>query len=75
MSFLHICCMCVGLDIVLCISVMNAIHILINCLPKIPPTPPKPDFNASREKLQCLGEGEGLLTKDEFSKMKQELEA
>ena len=25
----------------------------------IPPVPPKPDFDSSREKLQRLGEGEG----------------
>uniref|UniRef100_A0A673M771 Sorting nexin-6-like n=1 Tax=Sinocyclocheilus rhinocerous TaxID=307959 RepID=A0A673M771_9TELE len=41
----------------------------------IPPAPPKPDFDASREKLQKLGEGEGSMTKEEFTKMKQELEA
>merc|ERR1711976_490669 len=41
----------------------------------IPPAPPKPDFDASREKLQRLGEGEGSMTKEEFQKMKQELEA
>ncbi|PIK49763.1 putative sorting nexin-6 isoform X2 [Apostichopus japonicus] len=42
---------------------------------KIPPPPPKPDFDASREKLQKLGEGEGTMTKEEFQKMKAELEA
>eukprot|EP00794_Sanderia_malayensis_P020064 gene20064-22033_t len=41
----------------------------------IPPTPPKPDFDASREKLQKLSEGESTMTKEEFDKMKQELEA
>jgi len=42
----------------------------------IPPRPPHPDFDASREKLQRLGEAEsGQLTKEEFNKMKQELEA
>uniref|UniRef100_A0A1B6L960 Sorting nexin n=1 Tax=Graphocephala atropunctata TaxID=36148 RepID=A0A1B6L960_9HEMI len=41
----------------------------------IPPAPPRPDFDASREKLQKLGEGEGTMTKEEFNKMKQELEA
>eukprot|EP00088_Acartia_fossae_P020302 TRINITY_DN2191_c1_g1_i13.p1 TRINITY_DN2191_c1_g1~~TRINITY_DN2191_c1_g1_i13.p1 ORF type:complete len:397 (+),score=138.88 TRINITY_DN2191_c1_g1_i13:48-1238(+) len=42
----------------------------------IPPAPPKPDFDASREKLHKLGEAEsGQLTKEEFNKMKQELEA
>ncbi|XP_022667691.1 sorting nexin-32-like [Varroa jacobsoni] len=41
----------------------------------IPPPPPRPDFDASREKLQKLGEGEGTMTKDEFAKMKAELEA
>lgn len=41
----------------------------------IPPCPPKPDFDASREKLQRLGEGEGCMTKEEFKKMKAELEA
>ncbi|PAV91783.1 hypothetical protein WR25_24326 [Diploscapter pachys] len=40
----------------------------------IPPAPPRPDFDASREKLQKLGESESTLTKEEFSKMKQELE-
>ncbi|XP_014663220.1 PREDICTED: sorting nexin-6-like [Priapulus caudatus] len=41
----------------------------------IPPAPPRPDFDASRDKLQKLGEGEGTMTKEEFNKMKQELEA
>lgn len=41
----------------------------------IPPAPPRPDFDASREKLQKLGEGEGTMTKEEFDKMKAELEA
>ncbi|KAL1124462.1 hypothetical protein AAG570_001088, partial [Ranatra chinensis] len=41
----------------------------------IPPAPPRPDFDASREKLQKLGEGEGTMTKEEYLKMKQELEA
>lgn len=40
----------------------------------IPPAPPRPDFDASREKLQKLGEGEATMTKEEFAKMKQELE-
>lgn len=47
----------------------------INIFHQIPPCPPRPDFDASREKLQKLGEGEGSMTKEEFSKMKQELEA
>lgn len=41
----------------------------------IPPSPPKPDFDASREKLQRLTEGESSMTKEEFGKMKQELES
>ncbi|XP_074813932.1 sorting nexin-32 isoform X2 [Natator depressus] len=41
---------------------------------KIPPAPPRPDFEASREKLQRLGEGNSTLTREEFAKMKQELE-
>lgn len=41
----------------------------------IPPSPPKPDFDASREKLQKLTEGESTMTKEEFTKMKQELES
>lgn len=41
----------------------------------IPPGPPRPDFDASREKLHRLGEGEGNMTKEEFDKMKAELEA
>ncbi|XP_015903133.1 sorting nexin-6 isoform X2 [Parasteatoda tepidariorum] len=40
----------------------------------IPPAPPCPDFDASREKLHKLSEGEGTMTKEEFLKMKQELE-
>ena len=35
----------------------------------------RPDFDASREKLRRLGDAEGTLTKEEFNKMKQELEA
>lgn len=46
-----------------------------NFLFQIPPPPPRPNFDASREKLQRLGEGEGTMTKEEFTKMKQELEA
>lgn len=41
----------------------------------IPPVPPRPDFDSSREKLQRLGDGESSMSKDEFLKMKQELEA
>ncbi|XP_078261354.1 sorting nexin-5 isoform X1 [Rhinoraja longicauda] len=41
----------------------------------IPPAPAKPDFDMAREKMQKLGEGEGSMSKEEFSKMKQELEA
>lgn len=41
----------------------------------IPPAPLKPDFDASREKLAKLSEGEGSMTKEEFSRMKHELEA
>ncbi len=41
----------------------------------IPPAPPRPDFDSSREKLRRLGDAEGNLTKEEFNKMKQELEA
>ncbi|TKR60723.1 hypothetical protein L596_027926 [Steinernema carpocapsae] len=40
----------------------------------IPPHPPKPDFDSSREKLQKLGEGESTMTKEEFQKSKNELE-
>ncbi|RMB93642.1 hypothetical protein DUI87_29869 [Hirundo rustica rustica] len=42
---------------------------------KIPPAPSKPDFDGPREKMQKLGEGEVSMTKEEFAKMKQELEA
>ncbi|VDN52764.1 unnamed protein product [Dracunculus medinensis] len=41
---------------------------------RIPPSPPRPDFDASREKLQRLGENEATMTKEEFLKTKQELE-
>ncbi|KAI5933828.1 Sorting nexin-5 [Manis javanica] len=41
----------------------------------IPPAPTKPDFDGPREKMQKLGEGEGSMPKEEFAKMKQELEA
>lgn len=52
----------------------SAYKSLLKCC-QIPPAPPRPDFDASREKLQKLGEGEGSMTKEEFTKMKQELEA
>uniref|UniRef100_A0A672SBA9 Sorting nexin-6-like n=1 Tax=Sinocyclocheilus grahami TaxID=75366 RepID=A0A672SBA9_SINGR len=68
---------------VLCMSVVcvcgrrTCVLLLVSLWPCvcIPPAPPKPDFDASREKLQKLGEGEGSMTKEEFTKMKQELEA
>lgn len=41
----------------------------------IPPAPPRPDFDASKEKLQKLGELEGIIPKEEFLKMRHELEA
>ncbi|XP_062851032.1 sorting nexin-5 [Trichomycterus rosablanca] len=41
----------------------------------IPPAPPKPDFEAPREKMHKLGEGEATMTKEEYAKLKQELEA
>jgi len=41
----------------------------------IPPAPPRPDFDASRAKLQKLSDSENSLTKEEYDKMKQELEA
>ncbi|ESO10688.1 hypothetical protein HELRODRAFT_185264 [Helobdella robusta] len=41
----------------------------------IPPVPPRPDFDASREKLQTLGDLDKRIPHDEFQKMKQELEA
>ncbi|XP_059788019.1 sorting nexin-32 isoform X7 [Balaenoptera ricei] len=44
-------------------------------LEQIPPAPPRPDFEASREKLQKLGEGDSSITREEFAKMKEELEA
>jgi len=44
-------------------------------IPQIPPVPPKPDFEGPREKMHKLGEGESSMTKEEYAKMKQELEA
>ncbi|CAF0786786.1 unnamed protein product [Adineta steineri] len=41
----------------------------------IPPAPARPDFDSSRAKLQKLSDSEGSLTRDEYEKMKQELEA
>lgn len=41
----------------------------------IPPTPPKPDFDEPRHKLAKLREGEESMTKEEYTKMKHELEA
>ncbi|KAJ1061941.1 hypothetical protein K5549_002976 [Capra hircus] len=40
----------------------------------IHPALPRPDCDASSEELQKLGKGEGSMTKEEFTKMKQELE-
>uniref|UniRef100_A0A2K5PJ54 PX domain-containing protein n=1 Tax=Cebus imitator TaxID=2715852 RepID=A0A2K5PJ54_CEBIM len=42
---------------------------------QIPPGPMKPNFHGPREKMQKQGEGGGSMTKEEFAKMKQELEA
>ncbi|VEL12608.1 unnamed protein product [Protopolystoma xenopodis] len=41
----------------------------------LPPCPPRPDFDASRAKLQRLAEGDGNMTKEDLQKMKAELEA
>jgi len=42
----------------------------------IPPKPQTPDFYPSQDKLQKLGDSEsGVLTKEEYAKVKQELEA
>lgn len=41
----------------------------------IPPPPPRPDFDEPRAKLARLREGEETMSKEEYSKMKQELEA
>jgi sorting nexin-5/6/32 len=42
----------------------------------IPPKPQTPDFLSSQEKLQKLGDADsGVLTKEEYTKVKQELEA
>lgn len=41
----------------------------------VPPVPPRPDFDASRAKLQRLGENEGNIPKEDLQKMKAELEA
>ncbi|CAF0730293.1 unnamed protein product [Adineta steineri] len=41
----------------------------------IPPAPPRPDFDSSRAKLQRLSDSESTLTKEEYDKTKQELEA
>ncbi|CAF0810574.1 unnamed protein product [Rotaria sp. Silwood1] len=41
----------------------------------IPPAPPRPDFDSSRSKLQKLSDSEASLTREEYEKMKQELEA
>jgi sorting nexin-5/6/32 len=50
--------------------------IILSCFfLKIPPPPPRPDFDSSRAKLQKLGDSESALTKEEYDKMKQELEA
>lgn len=41
----------------------------------IPPPPPRPNFDEPRVKLAKLREGEATMTKEEYNKMKQELEA
>ncbi|VDN13231.1 unnamed protein product [Dibothriocephalus latus] len=42
---------------------------------QVPPAPPRPDFDASRAKLQRLGKSEGTMTKQDMQKLKAELEA
>ncbi|KAL1787331.1 sorting nexin-32 [Sigmodon hispidus] len=39
----------------------------------IPPAPPRPDFEASREKLQKLSEGDSTVSQEEFARMKEYL--
>ena len=45
------------------------------CVVQIPPPPPKPDFDEPRAKLTRLREGEDGMSKEQYTKMKQELEA
>ena len=47
----------------------------VTAISQIPPSPPRPNFDESREKLAKLGQAEGTMTKSEFQKMKVELEA
>ena len=42
---------------------------------QIPAPPPKPDFDEPRAKLTRLREGEETMSKEQYTKMKQELEA
>ena len=60
------------------VFILKLICFINTCLfvNQIPPAPPRPDFEASREKLQRLGEeSERNFSKEEFQKMKSELEA
>lgn len=71
-----ICLRCIFFFLYSCFSLsFNNNKMSVCMFMQIPPAPPRPDFEASREKLQKLGDGEGTMTKEEFTKMKQELEA
>lgn len=54
--------------------ISNKVSQLYPSFEQISPALPKPDFEASREKLQKLGEGDISITWEEFAKTKQELE-
>ena len=40
-----------------CVQNIVLLCLTLICFLQIPPAPPKPDFDVSREKLQKLGEG------------------
>lgn len=68
-------CVCVCLYMTcVCGSVFECVVMLRSTF-QIPAPPPKPDFDEPRAKLTRLREGEESMSKEQYTKMKQELEA
>ena len=80
-------CVCAHAHVCVCVCVWHAHAVVVLSAPylhicfvwcstfQIPPPPPKPDFDEPRAKLTRLREGEETMSKEQYTKMKQELEA
>lgn len=68
------------MSVVRCHEEFIWLHDMLNGNPEyagyiIPPAPPKPDFEAARDKLTRVTAAENTMTEDEYKKLRKELES